>query len=76
MEIKILGTGCSNCRKLESNVRKAISEVNIDAEVIKVEDLKSIMSYGVIRTPAIVINNIVRAYGKVSSVEEIKNYLS
>ena len=76
MKIKILGSGCSNCKKLEENARKAVEELNLEAEIIKVQDIKDIMSYGVMRTPAIVINEKVKMYGKVSSTEEIKKYIN
>lgn len=76
MEIKILGSGCSNCRKLEANAREAVEELNTDAVVTEVKDIKDIMKYGVMRTPAIVINEKVKMYGKVCSVEEIKKYIN
>lgn len=76
MEIKILGTGCSNCKKLEANAKEAVKELNVDAQITKVEDIKDIMKYGVMRTPAIVINEKVKAFGKVCTVEEIKKYIN
>ena len=75
MEIKILGSGCANCKKLEANAKDAISQLGIDASIIKVEDFKDIMKYGVMRTPAIVINEKVKMYGKVCTVDEIKKYI-
>lgn len=75
MEIKILGMGCANCKKLENNVKKAVQELNEEANVIKVEDLKAIMGYGVMRTPAIVIDEKVKSFGKVCTVEEIKKFI-
>lgn len=71
MEIKILGTGCSNCKKLEANTKEAIKVKGVDAVITKVEDIKEIMSYGVMRTPAIVINDKVKAFGKVLSPDQI-----
>lgn len=76
MIIKILGSGCSNCKKLEENAKKAVSESGIEASVEKVTDMKEIMQYGVMRTPAIVINEKVKMYGKISTVDEIKKYIS
>lgn len=76
MEIKILGSGCANCKKLEANAKEAVKELNIEANVTKVQDIKDIMKYGVMRTPAIVINEKVKMFGKVSTVEEIKKYIS
>lgn len=75
MVIKILGTGCMNCKKLEANAREAVKELGLDAVVEKVEDIKDIMSYKVMRTPALVVDEQVKSMGKVLSVEEIKKYL-
>lgn len=76
MEIKILGTGCSKCKKLEANANEAIKELNIDAKITKVEDIKEIMKYGIMRTPAIVVNEKVKMFGKVCTVDEIKKYIN
>jgi small redox-active disulfide protein 2 len=65
MHVKILGTGCSNCKKLEKLAREAVAELGIVAEVEKVEDVAKIMSYGVMSTPALVINEEVKLAGKV-----------
>jgi len=71
MKIKILGTGCSKCKTLEKSTRQAVEEMKIDASVEKVEDIVEIMGYGVMRTPAIVIDEKVVMYGKTPSVKEI-----
>ena len=76
MIIKILGTGCSNCKKLEANAKKAVEELGADATIEKVTDMKDIMGYGVMRTPAIVINEKVKMYGKICTVDEIKKYIN
>lgn len=65
MDIKILGSGCSNCAKLEKVTKDAIAELGIVAHVEKVEDIQGIMSYGVMSTPALVINGEVKLVGKV-----------
>lgn len=75
MVIKVLGTGCPSCKKLDANVRTAISEAGIDASVEKVEDLQKIMEYGVMSTPALVIDEKVVSKGKVLSVGDIKKLL-
>lgn len=75
MKIKILGTGCANCKKLEANAREAIKELGLDAEVEKVEDLREIVGYGVMRTPALVVDETVKVLGKVATVEEIRQLL-
>ena len=75
MIIKILGSGCSNCKKLESNAKKAVEELGIDATIEKVEDFKEIMAFGVMKTPALVVDGEVKSYGRVLSPKEIKTYL-
>jgi len=75
MIIKILGTGCSNCKRLEANAKKAVEELGLDATIEKVTDIKEIMKYGVMKTPAIVVDEKVKAFGRVPTAEEIKKYL-
>jgi small redox-active disulfide protein 2 len=67
MKIEILGMGCATCNKLEDSVRLAISEMGIDAQVDHVKDIKKIMTYGVMTTPALVIDGKVKAAGKIPS---------
>lgn len=75
MVIKVLGSGCANCKKLEENTRKAIAELGIEATIEKVADFKDIMAYGVMKTPALVVDEKVKIMGRVPSPEEIKKYL-
>jgi len=75
MEIKILGTGCTNCHNLEKSARQAVAELNLDATVEKVEDISRIMGYGIMRTPGLVVNEKVMVYGRVPSISEIKEIL-
>lgn len=75
MIIKVLGTGCSKCKKLEENAKTAVKELGIDATVEKVEDIQKIMAYGVMKTPAIVVDETVKVMGKVPSVDEIKKII-
>jgi len=75
VRIEILGMGCSKCRNLHENVVKAAEEAGVSAEIIKVEDISKIMEYGVMITPALVINGEVRSTGKVVSVDEIKKWI-
>jgi len=75
MEIKILGGGCANCKRLEKNTIEAVSELNLNATVLKVEDFQEIMRYGVMRTPALVVDKKVVSSGKVLSSEEVKALL-
>ena len=75
MDIKVLGAGCANCKTLEKSVINALAEMNLDAKVEKVEDIVKIMAYGVMRTPALVINEKVVLSGKVPSVKELKEII-
>lgn len=75
MKIKILGTGCPNCIRLEENTKKALNDLNKKAEVEKVTDISKIMEYGVMSIPALVIDEKVVSYGEVLSSEEIKKLL-
>lgn len=75
MIIKILGSGCKKCEKLEANARLAVDELGLDARFEKVSDFKDIAKYGVMQTPALVINEKVEAFGKVPSVKKIKDIL-
>lgn len=76
MKIKVLGQGCSKCKTLFDNAIEAKEALNLDAEVIKVEDIKDIVKYGVMRTPALVVDEEVKVVGKVPKVEDIKKILS
>lgn len=75
MVIKILGMGCANCKKLYKLAEKVSQELNLVATFEKVEDMKQIMAYGVMRTPALVINEKVKVFGRIPSKDEIKKYM-
>ncbi|ERJ11474.1 thioredoxin family protein [Haloplasma contractile] len=75
MNIKILGGGCANCTKLEQNARKAVEELGIEATFEKVIEMKDIVSYGVMNTPALVVDGTVKVSGRVPKAEEIKKFL-
>jgi small redox-active disulfide protein 2 len=76
MEIKVLGPGCPKCKTLEQATRNAVSELGIDANVTKVEDIVEIMNYGIMRTPGLVINEKVIFSGKVPSISELKEIIT
>lgn len=76
MEIKILGEGCDKCSKVLENTKIALLELDIEANIEKVEDIVEMMKHGVMSTPAIVINGKVKAVGKIFSVTEIKKYIT
>ena len=76
MEIKILGTGCPKCKTLEKLTREVVEQNGIEASVIKVEDIVEIMKFGVMTTPALVVNGKVEIKGRVPSSDEIKQVLT
>lgn len=71
MKIEVLGSGCSKCKTLYENVNKAVKESGKTAEIVKIEEIPKIMAYGVMSTPALVIDGQVKFTGKVASVAEI-----
>ncbi len=75
MVIKILGTGCANCKKLEELARAAAADLGLDAEVVKVTDLGEIMSYGIMSTPGLVVDEQVKIAGRVPSLADVKKAL-
>lgn len=75
MNLKILGTGCPNCLKLEKNVMEAVEKLGIDAEIEKVTEIKDIMAFGVMMTPTLVVNGEVKIMGKIAKVNEIMDIL-
>ena len=76
MEIKILGPGCAKCKSLDKLTREAVEKTGIEATVIKVEDIMEIMKYGVMSTPALVIDEKVVMKGRVPSMDELKQLLT
>ena len=76
MKIQILGTGCPKCSKLAENARQAVSELGIEAEVIKVTDLDEIMSFGVLLTPGFAVDGVVKAVGTLLSPKQIREILT
>lgn len=75
MKIEVLGTGCAKCRTTEKVVKKAVEELGIQAEVVKVEDLQEIIDRGVMMTPAVIIDGEVKIVGHTPTVEEIKKLI-
>ena len=76
MKIQVLGIGCQKCKQLTANVEQAVREAGIDVEIEKVTDLKEIIKFGVMITPALVIDGDVKVVGKVPSAEEIKKLMA
>jgi len=75
MEIKILGSGCVNCQKVEKLVREIVAEAGVAADVRHVTDFKEIAGYGVFSTPAVVVDGNVKSVGKIPKKEEIRAWL-
>jgi small redox-active disulfide protein 2 len=76
MEIKVLGTGCPKCKTLEKTTREVITEMGIEAELSKEEDIMKIMEYGIMRTPGLVINGKVVVSGRLPSSKEIQQLIT
>ncbi|MDX9759061.1 MAG: thioredoxin family protein [Bacteroidota bacterium] len=76
MDIKVLGTGCAKCLTLEKNVRAAVAQLNLDATVTKVDDIMDIMTYGIMTTPALVVDGHVVLKGRVADEKEIMTLLT
>ena len=75
MEIKILGPGCVNCRKVERLVREAVAETGVEADIEKVSDIMKIAKYGIFGTPAVIVDGTVKSVGKIPRKEEILAWL-
>jgi small redox-active disulfide protein 2 len=75
MDIKILGPGCAKCQQTEKIVKEAVAEAGVNAQVEKITDIMKIMTFGVISTPAVVVDGQVKSSGKVPKKEEIKNWI-
>lgn len=76
MEVKILGTGCPNCKRLEKVARQALDEMDIEATVTKVTDMMDILSYNIPATPGLVIDEKVVSYGRVPPKAEVTAMLT
>ncbi len=76
MKIQVLGPGCANCKQLHKNAMAAVMEANVDADVEKVEDIGQIMKFGIMATPALVIDGVVKTSGRVLTVAEIKKLIA
>jgi small redox-active disulfide protein 2 len=76
MEVKVLGTGCTKCKKLYEAVDQSIKQLGLDATLTKVEKIDEIMGYGVLATPALVINGEVKVAGRLPNAAELGNWLT
>jgi small redox-active disulfide protein 2 len=75
VKIEILGIGCSKCKQLEANARKAVEEKNVKVDIIKITEMTDIIRYGVMSTPALAIDGHIKCSGRIASAEEIKTWL-
>ncbi|MEX2371431.1 MAG: thioredoxin family protein [Bacteroidales bacterium] len=76
MEIKVLGTGCPKCKALEKATREVVSDLGIEANIVKEEDIMNIMGYGIMHTPGLVIDGKVVMSGRVPSTKEIQQFIT
>ncbi len=76
LNIKVLGSGCANCKRLEANARKAVDDLQLQAEVEKVTDMTEIMKWPILSTPGLVVNGKVVSSGRVPAPEEIRDWLT
>lgn len=76
MKIQILGAGCPKCKTLTANAERAVAELGIQAEIEKIADIKAIMAFGVMMTPALAVDGVVKSSGHLLSPEQIKKIIS
>ncbi len=76
LTIKVLGSGCANCKRLEQIAHKVVSEMGVEAEVIKVTDYPDIMAYNIMSTPGLVVNEKVVSTGRIPSPAEVTTWLA
>lgn len=75
MKIEIYGTGCANCQALEKNARKAVKESEVEAEVVKIQEIDQILEAGITGTPGLGIDGEIKSMGRIPSVDEIKKWI-
>ncbi len=76
VSIKVLGSGCPNCRKLEALAKEVVGELGVDASVEHVQDFRKIAAYGVVTTPGLVVDEVVRSAGRIPSKAEVTSWLT
>jgi small redox-active disulfide protein 2 len=76
LTIKVLGSGCANCKRVEQIARKVVTEMSVDAEVIKVTDYNEIMSYNILSTPGLVLNENVVCSGRIPTPAEVTTWVA
>jgi small redox-active disulfide protein 2 len=76
LTIKILGSGCANCKRLEQIARKVVEEMSVEADVVKVTEYPDIMAYGITSTPGLVINEKVMSFGRIPTPAEVNSWVT
>ncbi|PKN91412.1 MAG: thioredoxin family protein [Chloroflexi bacterium HGW-Chloroflexi-6] len=76
LTIKVLGSGCANCKRLEQIAHKVVDEMALEAEIIKVTDYKDIMAYNILSTPGLVVNEKLVSYGRIPTPAEVTSWLT
>lgn len=76
MVIKVLGSGCPNCRKVEAHAKEAVNDTGRDIEIQKVTEINEIADHGIIRTPGLIINDVIKSQGKIPQKEEIVQWIN
>jgi small redox-active disulfide protein 2 len=76
VSIKVLGTGCPNCKKVEAIARDAVAELGVEARVEKVTDIRAIMGYGIVSTPGLVVDEVVKSAGRIPSKAEVTTWIT
>ncbi len=75
MKIEVYGTGCSNCKNVEKNAKKAIEESGVDAEIVKIQEMDQIIAAGITRTPGLGVDGKIKSVGRIPSSDEIKKWI-
>ncbi len=75
IEIKVLGPGCANCKRLEQIAHRVVDDLGVEANIIKVTDYNEIVNLGVMRTPGLIINDKVVSSGRIPAIEEVEDWL-
>ena len=76
LNIKVLGSGCPNCKKVEAIAHQAVTELGLQAEFEKVTDYNQIMTYDILSTPGLVVNGKVVSYGRIPRLDEVKTWIT
>lgn len=75
MKVEVYGTGCANCKALEKSVKKAVEELNMDVEVVKIQDMDKILEAGLISMPGLAVDGEIKSMGRLPSADEIKKWI-